>query len=1088
MGSMRYILGMILAAVLLVSGTLAYLQSAGGFARILVPLIEDRLGGTLEVHSGRVRLDGSLEVEQVRYADADAGVLLTAERLVVLVAPASLFSERTHIVALEVQAGLLHIDRSKADRKGKRSEASSRRRRSRFNLRLPFEIDRADVRDFTIEVSYTADSSTEVGPLELQLHNLGAGREARFEFISPIRTAAGADAAAYSGASRLSGSVEFDGAAQLRAWQVAGDLETDGDAGGSLQASLESRGVESEGIVDAAARISGWRSDEALGEIEASLRASISRDGPARTADPVPFRLAVDVRAISAQLLAPLTVALAQTDLRGGPIEGSLRVEPGVERDTLAVRVDLDGRDLALVRNGLSGPSVRIRLAEDAVWYPGPARLDLNSASVSVTQSGVEMIAAKLLEPASLTFAAEPAGDAVDVPHTALRVRIRDLEMAAAGQWLALAAVEVPDVLATSVLEGDIRFGIDSSGSAVAFDGKLAADDLLRGVDGAPLKSVTGLRGTIVPGRGADFEHIDFHLVEAGAPLVSARAEGSVNWAPVGISLAVDGDVSDASLALRHLGVLSGSAVRGGRLRWRGELSQLNGALVAAADVAVESLSVDVLDGAIERDLSGKVMLRLLDQTLHIDSVNLGVAPVGATGGATCNVSGEVALGSGTPADIAVGCADFELTPWIELLGGRGWSALGPTPLDLNVTLRAGEDGAVRLAGEQKLVLRDENGGSFSVSARSEIRPADAGTEFDLDLRSTRSPPDRVRIRGAVRPGERRRLHVDAAIEQLDLGPYRSVRAARRTQASVGAVPSGASMRELRAGALPRLPLDVDADVTIGRIRYGPLRIESGKLKARLLQSRWQIESTPMSFAGGVVSARFDRQIEASGETVAAKLRLAGVGLTELSESLRDESNPTRFDGTLDLDADLRGAASLEQDMLDALGGSMQAKVRRGRVRGFSPMRYLAEQTGVRQIALIPLDWFDADGGAVIDRGVARLKGTKVRSAAANFDVDGEVTLDGNLDLTLCTKVGSGVARQLEGLGLVQRLVGRVEDLVALPLQIRIRGPIGNVRYSAVPAAPDVVEGVGGIVGEAVEGVGELIEGVRGLLHRRRRR
>jgi hypothetical protein len=133
-------------------------------------------------------------------------------------------------------------------------------------------------------------------------------------------------------------------------------------------------------------------------------------------------------------------------------------------------------------------------------------------------------------------------------------------------------------------------------------------------------------------------------------------------------------------------------------------------------------------------------------------------------------------------------------------------------------------------------------------------------------------------------------------------------------------------------------------------------------------------------------------------------------------------------------------------------------------VHGFNPLQFLADRTGVKQLARIPLDTFDFRANANVERGIVHLDQAVVVSAAAHYEISGRITPEGQVDLAVVPLVGPSLANELSNFGLLQRAVGAVEGLAALPIRIRIRGPIENPRYTAEPTTPKVVDTTAGIV------------------------
>lgn len=1074
------------ASLLGLAAAIVYLQTEDGFRRVLVAAVTRAVDGELTVRRGRLRLDGSVEIDGLEFADTAAAFSLSLGRVRASLEPASLWRGRPRVVDFEVGGGEIRIERKSAGERKGAGEADSQRDSGGVRLRLPLEIERASVRDVDIRIVQQSEPIAHIGPIELQVRDLVEGRTARLDVATRMEVAASAADAGYSGSGRLSAAVDHGAGALLRVWQLDGEIEGRSGSEAPQHIAWSSRGAVEGDALDAEMSLRGRRGDAALGHVEAKLAAQLRRDDGRTVPVATPTRLTVDVQQLSAPLLAPFVALLGDLRLYGGLIDGSVSIEPAADDGAWWLRADIDCRDLRVARRGAAAPAMDVRVDEEATWHTADRRLEMQRAHASISLDGTEVLAARLLDPVSISFAAARAVPAPGSPPAALRLRLNDLPVDTADLWLALVGLELPPPWEGGRFDGELDAAIDADGTQVAFDGKLSARNIALRADGERATLAGNVRGTVHPASGVDFEQLALRMVRTGDAIASGDARGRVGWAPPVLDLRFAIESPDLSAALQPG---EKSAVRGGRLLARGALTRTEDQLsLRVDDLAIDDIVVRVEQSELQRAVRGSAALRLADDVVQIDALALHPLPRPPTADAGCTASGSVALSRAHPHELAVRCIGFELTPWLELAGVRGWAALGETPADLEVTLRSDAAGTFRIAGTQRIALRSTGAAPVAFDLQSEIvRVADA-TDISLRLRSDRNPPDRARFTGTLRAGERARLHIEADVEQLDLEPLVAGRAQRRRAAGGGGRAPTGGKRELRAADLPRLPLDVDADVSIGRLVYRGVRLESGAIRARLAADRWEIAVTPMELAGGRVSGSMVRLLRRDGEAVTAELRANGVGMTQLTEAFSDGGKRGRVDGTLKLAAALRGECGLDEDLLDAVAGTIDAELRRGRVRGFNPMQFLGEKTGLRQLAYIPLERFDAAGSAEINRGVATLGDTKVTSVAANFDITGQIDLSGELDLAVRTRVGPEVARRLIGVGLLERMIGRVEGMVGLPMVIRIRGPIDDLKYRATAEVPDVVDGASGLLGDAVEGVGDIIDGVRGLFDRRRRR
>ena len=152
-------------------------------------------------------------------------------------------------------------------------------------------------------------------------------------------------------------------------------------------------------------------------------------------------------------------------------------------------------------------------------------------------------------------------------------------------------------------------------------------------------------------------------------------------------------------------------------------------------------------------------------------------------------------------------------------------------------------------------------------------------------------------------------------------------------------------------------------------------------------------------------------------------------------------------------------------------------KLVRGRIQGFNPMSFLAEQSGVEAFKAIPIDDFDVDADVEIKDGVAYLEEDTVTAAAAELVVNGTVALQGSADLTIEAFVGPSVSGTLDRFGIDASGLKQYERMTGLPVAIRVSGPFENLSYGST--APRTAERTGKAVDSGSQQIDKAVRGVK---------
>ena len=104
------LVGLLVVVVLVLAGLVVFAQTEAGFRMVLAPTVQALGFGALEAQSGRVGLDGYVEIEQGRYSWSKIGLEVEVGQLEGRIQPLSLFEDGPIIIeTANVQNGQITL-------------------------------------------------------------------------------------------------------------------------------------------------------------------------------------------------------------------------------------------------------------------------------------------------------------------------------------------------------------------------------------------------------------------------------------------------------------------------------------------------------------------------------------------------------------------------------------------------------------------------------------------------------------------------------------------------------------------------------------------------------------------------------------------------------------------------------------------------------------------------------------------------------------------------------------------------------------------------------------------------------------------
>jgi uncharacterized protein involved in outer membrane biogenesis len=289
---------------------------------------------------------------------------------------------------------------------------------------------------------------------------------------------------------------------------------------------------------------------------------------------------------------------------------------------------------------------------------------------------------------------------------------------------------------------------------------------------------------------------------------------------------------------------------------------------------------------------------------------------------------------------------------------------------------------------------------------------------------------------GAILGGPRPKISVRLATDALDVDPWLPLDAAKPTGV-VAAVPARANGREWSRDRIDLDGLravDADLDLSAKKVTYSSYVIDDFALKAELQGGKL----TARQFGGGLFGGR----VEGAGRLVAIDTPSADFSLKIENADLREVALATadkaRVSGVFDYETQLSSRGYSEFDMVSALQGSGQFKVRDGSVEGID-LPAISEQLKKldRALDFLVLARKAMNGGA-----------SPIDQLSGSYTIDDGVLRSDNITLSSKTAAGKTTAvvnlppQEMD----VRSRFWLSEHQNSPPIQVRHVGPLANPR------------------------------------------
>jgi AsmA protein len=255
-----------------------------------------------------------------------------------------------------------------------------------------------------------------------------------------------------------------------------------------------------------------------------------------------------------------------------------------------------------------------------------------------------------------------------------------------------------------------------------------------------------------------------------------------------------------------------------------------------------------------------------------------------------------------------------------------------------------------------------------------------------------------------------------------------------------GPAPSGSAPSGSGAGPLPPqkpksldLPITLTGTATIKQALYRGLTIDGLQARYRLENNVFQLEELTGQVAGGSFRNTASIDLGRPGFAYRAQLSTRGIQADPLLTAFAPKTAGTVF-GLLNLDLDLSGQGTELKVLRKQLSGQGELLLQEGRLTGSNLVKGLSDFLGLPELSVMGFD--QANGRFAINQGRLDLTSTLI-SQDLRLAPQGDVGLDGTLDLALDLRLSPDLTEKLDSSGRVAQLLVDADGWGQIPLKIK---------------------------------------------------
>ncbi|MFT5390572.1 MAG: hypothetical protein ACI8PT_000757, partial [Gammaproteobacteria bacterium] len=288
-----------------------------------------------------------------------------------------------------------------------------------------------------------------------------------------------------------------------------------------------------------------------------------------------------------------------------------------------------------------------------------------------------------------------------------------------------------------------------------------------------------------------------------------------------------------------------------------------------------------------------------------------------------------------------------------------------------------------------------------------------------------------VNVKGLQRTAQRPHVQFDLTLNGIDADRYLPP-----TKGKSGSAPAGAMPIALLT------TIDLDGQLNIGKLKANNLRVSNFKVTARGKDRKLVIDPITANLYQGTVNAKGTVDTSTPTPSLTLENQFRGIQAGPLLTDLQGKAAVT---GTTDFDLTLRTKGLSEDQLLGNANGKTRFTLRDGTIEGVNMMREICSKLSSFGIVSGQANtgdntaFSDLSGSGDIRNGV--LYNQDMAMVSPFLRVAGE----GNIQLVPQIVGYAATAHLVDSCAGAGR--GVVNNLVDIPIPVRVSGPVSNLRY-----------------------------------------
>ncbi len=229
------------------------------------------------------------------------------------------------------------------------------------------------------------------------------------------------------------------------------------------------------------------------------------------------------------------------------------------------------------------------------------------------------------------------------------------------------------------------------------------------------------------------------------------------------------------------------------------------------------------------------------------------------------------------------------------------------------------------------------------------------------------------------------------------------------------------------------IPLLMNGEVRIGKAVYNGIPLNDLLLKVSLKENILRIENLQAAIAGGLFKKRGRVNLGVKGLTYSTEIELKGVQGNEMVQLVKPELAES-VQGLLGGELQLSGGGTLPETIKKKLSGKGSLRLANGKLQSIPALDATAALLDVGELREIVLD--DGHINFTVKDGQLNLN-SKINGPKTRFVTDGQVSLDGKLNLRSQLALSPELGGRLHEKGKLARYLGDEQGWTTVPLRIK---------------------------------------------------